>query len=332
MEISTSTKTTSRSIYTKYQNLSDRAKSGTINSKSLIEQYRGVAKEGRGYGFVNVLLNFADTPPIQLTDEVARIFEEPEKNKLLIKKIYADAMKKYGTKNSRHEPKDQRLYTFEEAAAIHDGKRRLVLAPSKFSADQRDDYLKLGQQDMKEIRSQFNANASSQLRDYASKHKAQWSLAANELGISIGGWQYSHAFSQQPDDASSDISVGSPNSKAEKIFRHIASATDIKAFDTKMAPALKLMEAAVKQKVLAVIDRKAAQFKEFSPKESVLSAAGITHQDMVTESITRNRDGQYISRYDSKRGDAVASIINENQAVRAIYDAKWAAFPVNSYF
>lgn len=331
MEISASVSTSTKSIYTQYQNLADRVKGGELNSKETIEQYRAVSKKAQGYGIINLNINFKDTPPIHATREVMNIFAEPEKNKHLIHQIYAEARVAYDAakleKGSSGQATGPILGIRDERPHKSDTQTLVISKQARYAEYS----LGLGPQNMQEIRNSFNAESATHLRDYASKHKGQWASAASSLGISIGGWTYGRTFNQQPDDASLDITVGVPNSNAEKIFRYMASAADIETFNAKMAPAQLELETAVQNKMLVLIEQSVTQFDEFTSSEVVLKSAGITHNDLTNENIVRNMDGRYTSVYESERGDAVASIINENPDVRAIYDAKWDSFP-NSKF
>ena len=181
----------------------------------------------------------------------------------------------------------------------------------------------MSSREMGYIRNQFNTAAGNHLSNYANTHDSEWRAAAKELDISIDGAMYGDQFRHQPEGMGLDTSAGVPNSRAEQIFRHIASAADVAKFDAKMAPARQKMQERVEQNVLEGIETKTARLMEFAPDLAILEAAGITPDDLSHSLITHNKDGSNSINGLVKNDDLVTSIINNNPDIRSLYDAKW---------
>ena len=146
--------------------------SGELNSKETIEQYREVVKGARLW-----CLKFGDrfneTPSIHFTDEINEIFFEPEKNKLLIQRIYAQARETYGTRNSGWKSAAQADGPIHISRDERPQKPPNLTIPDVQKAISDHFFLGLGPQGMQKIRNIFNEQASSHLRGYTSKHKEQ---------------------------------------------------------------------------------------------------------------------------------------------------------------
>ena len=171
-----------------------------------------------------------------------------------------------------------------------------------------------------EARKPFNAEAYGYLSGYASAHKSEWMDAAENLGLSIGGGMYLHHFYQQPKEAGADVSVGMPNSQAEQIFRHIASADDIAEFEARMAPAQKAMENYMTDHVAGLMGHMNEKMKAFAPHVPAMEAAGLTIDDMARALIAQGDIGEYKVVSASDKSAAIEAFVNGNPDVRALYD------------
>jgi len=118
--------------------------------------------------------------------------------------------------------------------------------------------------------------------------------------------------------------MGVPNSDAEHIFRHIASAEDIAQFDTLMAPNEHEMQDRLEAKVLSIVERRYEAMMKFAPYLATLEAAGLTPDDMAGVLVTRDQSGRYVVAIPSDKAAAIESVINTAPGLRALYEAAWS--------
>lgn len=177
--------------------------------------------------------------------------------------------------------------------------------------------------DAEKVRKPFNAEAYDYLSGYASAHKSEWMATAESLGLSIEGGMYLLHFYQQPKEAGYDVSMGMPNSKAEQIFRHIASSDEISEFEARMAPAQEQMERRMTDNVAKLMGNIDHHMTEFAPYVDDMEAAGVTIDDMARTLITRGDNGEYKAARATDKSAAIEAFINNNSEVRAFYDQTW---------
>jgi len=192
--------------------------------------------------------------------------------------------------------------------------------------------------EMGQMRHNYNMAAHETLSRYAANNPEKWQAAAQDLGIDISSWQYGDQFWRQPDDSGIDVSVGVANSNAEKIFRQIASAEDVTNFNSEMAPIQREMRiridqgvAKVAQQLLSRLETINTKLHDFASSNKTLAAAGLTNADMQMVMV-RDKAGHYTAADPSDQAKRVATLVNNNPEVRAIYDAQWNRIANRSHF
>lgn len=172
------------------------------------------------------------------------------------------------------------------------------------------------------MRNAYKSESDDFLMQYANDHAEDWKATARELGYDISGWQYLDQFYSTPTSVGGDVSTGVPKSKAEDIFRHIASPSEISEFETAMAPQQAALDAKVFDYVTGIMDHVDGELDQFSPYLQDMEAAGIAPDDLSSTLLGRTDQGDYYSIVDTERGADVARFVNDNAGVRALFDAK----------
>jgi len=309
------------SIYTQYQSLVDRYKSGAIDYQQAVKEHNDLKPQLDGNTGISIksndlsLIRFDASNlvlgPVRITErfDVAQKVSE-----------HQHATQTYGRANKQ----------------LQDGKLTIAEGSNQGYQpyiDRKYTHIVTGKE-MGQMRANYNTAASGTLGDYAANNPTEWRAGAQELGISIDGWNYGSHFLDQRTDSGIDVSVGIANSKAEKIFRHIASAADVAKFNAEMAPIQQEMHMFIDQRtdnyiemtqgnLLTVLETTNANLTDFTPNREILTAAGLTKDDMKMTQMFRDESGHYTATDPSDQAKRVESIINNNPDVRAIYDAKW---------
>jgi len=171
-----------------------------------------------------------------------------------------------------------------------------------------------------QFRKEYRAESDNFLGEYANKYKTEWTSAAQELGYNIEGLNYLMQFYETPSSVGHDVSTGAAKSKAEDIFRHIASSSDIAAFESAMAPQQEALDAKVSDYVTSLMSGTSGALDRFAPYVKDMEAAGITPDDLSRTLLSRNLEGEYFAAGNTERGAKVARFVNENAGVRALFD------------
>jgi len=171
-----------------------------------------------------------------------------------------------------------------------------------------------------QFRNEYRAESDNFLGEYVNTHNAEWKSAAQELGYDISGMNHLMQFYDAPELVGHDVSKGTPKSKAEDIFRHIASSSDIAQFESVMAPHQDALDAKVYDYVTGLMNNTSGALDRFAPYVKDMEAAGITPDDLSRTLLSLNKEGEYFGAGNSERGAKVARFVNENAGVRALFD------------
>ena len=171
-----------------------------------------------------------------------------------------------------------------------------------------------------QFRKEYRAESDNFLSEYANKHKAEWTSAAQELGYDISGMNHLMQFYETPSSVGHDVSTGAAKSKAEDIFRHIASSSDITEFESVMAPQQEALDAKVYDYVTGLMSDASGALDRFAPYVKDMEAAGITPDDLSRTMLSRNLEGEYFAAGNTEQGEKVARFVNENAGVRSLFD------------
>lgn len=170
--------------------------------------------------------------------------------------------------------------------------------------------------------STFNIAAYDHLSAYAADHKDEWMAAAKELNISIDGRNHFEHFYKRTPETGSDMQPGVANSQAEKIFRHIASEQEIRAFEQQVLPRMSDANARAVDYVSWIMTDRNNDMKAFAPFIDTLQEAGISLEDLSTAVVNPLRDGTYRVEGNTKNAQKIEELINSNPALRATYDER----------
>jgi len=284
---------TTSSVYSQYQNLIDGLKTGSVTYQEAYAEHRDLFPQTRGR-VTAVVMRPMDFPVAKVDLPVGMV----ERLQSVIRS-------------------DSFLAAQAYANAANSG--------SQGASSAARDITSLGFKLMADIRHELNLTAYDHLSDYANANRSEWMAAANELSIKADGLDFLSHFFQVPTDSGIDIGTGVPNSEAERIFRHIASAEDVAEFNILMAPKEQEMQERLEEKVLSMLEHTNNEMMKFAPHLATLEAAGLTPHDVAGVLVTRDQSGQYVVATPSDKA-AIENAINTNPDLRALYDAAWNRF------
>jgi len=317
---------TSTSLYGQYQNLIDRFKSGEVDYMQALDEHQALAPKTRELidtGAIAGTLEGAPVRvdiPVQVVADIEAYLAARESGQT---SAHRHAASTYQNGTPQASPKDAQEDA-HEATLTWLSKQAIIGGTPVSIADKMP---KLDPGFMQSIRSAYNGQAREPLIEYAMNNKDEWVAAANKFGIPVSEQRFFVSVNQQthnqPFDIRGSIRMDEDNSQAERIFRHIASADEVAAFDAHMASTQKELQGRVNAKSMDHIVGTHKALMDFAPHRAVLKSAGLTAEDMAGVMLTRSPDGLYGVTSQNDKAATIETAINTNPDLRAMYDAGW---------
>jgi len=307
------------SLYGQYQGLVDRFKSGAVTYQEAFAEHTEMAPQTRELIGTGVLTGALEGGPIKVNisaeaiDKIEAYLAANDGGTVSEHSHAAQTYTSNASGNAQRAENDARHTTWTVSQGF------VPLTPTSIADLTVNDQVGY----MADIRHDFNTEAFDHLSTYANENKSEWMAAAQELGISAEGGMFLEHFFRIPPNSGVDVSTGTPNSDAERIFRHIASAEDVAQFDNLMAPKQQELETRTVERVSGLLEWTNDEMVKFSSHRTTLEAAGLTSVDMAGVTLNRGEDGRYIVTSQSDKAATIANTINTNSELRAIYDAAW---------
>lgn len=178
----------------------------------------------------------------------------------------------------------------------------------------------------------YNLESAGFLQKYAATHEGEWKQAAKDLSINASkenGSYYTHFF-KRPKGVEYNFGEGEAKSKAEIIFRHIASDDEIAQFEEMMRPAqgdldnfaYNLLENITDASLDGYEGTTSSQFTVLKISE-MLQDEGIDISPLKRLSFARNDDDSFYVRDEVPNKAAIEDAINNNQDIYNLLSGIW---------